>query len=109
MPDYYVVRQKRGPDWDHTRGRREQDGWDEHAAFMDALVDDGVIVLGGPVGDVNGEETLLVVDVESEEDIRARLAPDPWAGTLLTLVSVEPWTVWLRNPAGSATTGQKPV
>jgi hypothetical protein len=59
-------------------------------------------VLGGPVGDVNGEETLLVFDLESEEEIRARLAPDPWAGSLLTLVSVEPWTVWLRNPAGRA-------
>jgi uncharacterized protein len=102
MPDYFVVRQRRGPEWDDTRGRREQDGWDEHAAFMDALVDEGAIVLGGPVGDVNGEETLLVFDLESEEKIRARLATDPWAGSLLTLVSVEPWTVWLRNPAGPA-------
>jgi uncharacterized protein len=102
MPDYFVVRQRRGPEWDHTRGRREQDGWDEHAAFMDALVDEGSIVLGGPVGDVNGEETLLVFDLESEEEIRSRLAPDPWAGSLLTLVSVEPWTVWLRTPAGPA-------
>lgn len=102
MPDYYVVRQKRGPEWDYTRGRREQNGWDEHAAFMDALVEDGAILLGGPVGDVNGEETLLVFAVDSEDDVRARLAPDPWAGSLLTLVSVEPWTVWLRGPAGSA-------
>ena len=99
MADYYLVRQKRGPEWDYSRGRREQDDWDEHAAFMDALVEDGVILLGGPVGDVNGDETLLVVDVESEDEIRSRLAPDPWAGSLLTLVSVEPWTVWLRGKA----------
>jgi hypothetical protein len=64
---------------------------------MDALVEDGIIMLGGPVGDVNGDETLLVVDVESEQAIRDRLADDPWAGSLLTLVSVEPWTVWLRG------------
>jgi hypothetical protein len=99
VADYFLVRQKRGPEWDYSRGRREQDGWDEHAAFMDALVEDGVILLGGPVGDVNGDETLLVVDVESEHEIRNRLAPDPWAGSLLTLVSVEPWTVWLRGTA----------
>lgn len=98
MADYFLVRQKRGPEWDYARGRREQDGWDEHAAFMDALVDEGVIVLGGPVGDPHeGDETVLVVDVESEDEIRGRLAPDPWAGSLLTLVSVEPWTTWLRG------------
>ena len=102
MPDYFLVRQKRGPEWDYSRGRREQDGWDEHAAFMDALVDEGVIKLGGPVGDVNGDETLLVVDVESEDVIRGRLATDPWAGTLLTVVSVEPWTVWLHSAAEHA-------
>lgn len=97
MADYYLVRQKRGPEWDHSRGRREQDGWNEHAAFMDALVNEGVIVLGGPVGDPHeGDETMLVVAVQSEQAIRERLAPDPWAGTHLTLVSVEPWTVWLR-------------
>ena len=28
---------------------REQDGWDEHARFMNGLVDDGFIVLGGPL------------------------------------------------------------
>jgi hypothetical protein len=32
---------------------REQDAWDEHAAFMEALVDDGFVVLGGPIGEGN--------------------------------------------------------
>ena len=45
---------------------------DEHAAFMDGLVDDGFVVLGGPVGD--GEQTLHVVEAADENDIRARLA-----------------------------------
>ncbi len=96
MADYYLVKLARGPAWDHARGRREQDGWDEHAAFMDALTEEGVIVLGGPVGDVDGEHTLHVVDMESEAAIRARLADDPWADDLLTIESVEPWWVWLR-------------
>lgn len=99
MADYYLVRVARGPAWDHSRGRREQEGWDEHAAFMDALTDEGVVVLGGPVGDVDGEHTVLVVDVESEAAIRARLADDPWANSLLTIESVEPWSVWLRGAA----------
>jgi hypothetical protein len=45
-----------GPGWDRSRPIREQDGWPAHAAFMDGLVDDGLIVIGGPVG--SGERTL---------------------------------------------------
>jgi hypothetical protein len=42
---------------------------------------------------------LLVVDVESEAAIRARLPEDPWANGMLTIKSVKPWSVWLRaNP-----------
>jgi uncharacterized protein YciI len=67
---------------------------------MDGLVDEGVVVLGGPLGEGDGEDSLLVVDVESEAAIRARLAEDPWADDLLTIKSVEPWSVWLRAPEG---------
>ena len=97
MADYFVVRNARGPAWDHSRGRREQEGWDEHAAFMDALAEEGLVALGGPVGDVDGEHTLLVFDMESEEAVRTRLAEDPWARDMLRIESVEPWTVWLRS------------
>ena len=96
MPDYFVVENMVGPAWDHTRPRRDQKGWDEHAAFMDALVDEGVIVLGGPLGDVNGDTTLLVCKVKDEAEIRARMAEDPWSGDMLRIASVRPWTVWLR-------------
>jgi hypothetical protein len=66
---------------------------------MDALTDEGVVVLGGPLGRDDGENVLLVVDVESEAAIRARLAEDPWANGMLTIKSVKPWSVWLRaNP-----------
>jgi hypothetical protein len=30
---------------------REQDCWDEHATFMDALADEGSVILGGPLGE----------------------------------------------------------
>ena len=63
---------------------------------MDALAEEGTVILGGPVGEGDGEDTLLVVAVESEGAIRARLADDPWGNEMLTIVSVEPWSVWLR-------------
>jgi uncharacterized protein YciI len=97
VADYYLVTRAKGPAWDHSRRRREQAGWDEHAAFMDALVDDGLIVLGGPVGEGDGEDTLAVIDAESEAVIRERLAEDPWPSEMLVIKSIEPWSVWLRR------------
>jgi uncharacterized protein YciI len=73
---------------------REQAEWGEHAQFMNGLVDDGLIVLGGPVA--GGREAFHVMDAPSEEAIRARLAEDPWARNgMLTVTSVERWTILL--------------
>jgi hypothetical protein len=99
VADYFLVTIVRGPEWDPARTRRTQTGWDEHAAFMDALVAAGVVVIGGPVGEGDGDHVLLAFDVASEADARAHLAADPWHGTILTIASVEPWSVWLRGAA----------
>jgi uncharacterized protein YciI len=90
----FVVIEVSGPSWDASHARREQDGWDEHAAFMDGLLEDGFVVLGGPIGD--GERVLLVVEAEDAEEVEERLAADPWlpAG-ILRIDSIEPWTIWL--------------
>ena len=75
---------------------REQDGWDEHADFMEELVDEGFIVLGGPLeGD---RETMHVVKAPSEEAIRERWAPDPWwVNGMLSPKSIERWTILLES------------
>ena len=84
--------------WDASRGLREQDAWDEHAAFMDALVDDGFVVLGGPLGD--DRRVLLVVEADAEDAVAARLAADPWWSMgLLRLVDIQPWQILLGTPA----------
>jgi uncharacterized protein YciI len=73
---------------------REQDGWDEHARFMDDLVADGFILLGGPLD--GGREVLHVVAAAGEAEIHERLAADPWTPNgMLTTTSVERWTVLL--------------
>jgi uncharacterized protein len=94
----WVVRLRRGGPWDWTRGMRQQEGWDDHAAFMDGLVDAGFLLLGGPLGPApeGDTDTLHIVEAESEEAARARFAEDPWAANgMLTPVSVERWTVLL--------------
>ena len=61
---------------------------------MDALVEDGFILLGGPLEDERF--VLHVVEAPSKEAVHARLAEDNWTqdGKLVT-VSVEAWTVLL--------------
>jgi len=90
----FVVRLQRDGPWDWSRDLRRQDGWDEHASFMDGLVDDGFMLLGGPL---EGEsETLHIVEAESEEAVRRRFAEDPWAANgMLRPVRIERWTILL--------------
>ncbi len=96
----FAVRLVHGPSWDPSRQIRDQAAWDEHAAFMDGLVDDGFVILGGPVGD--GEHTLHAVEATNESEIRARLAEDPWASAgLLRIGAIEPWALWLDGRPGS--------
>jgi uncharacterized protein YciI len=90
---FLVIRVRSGPEWRAGRPLEEQTGWAEHAAFMDALVESGVIVLGGPLADEH--RVALVVEAGSVEDVEARLARDPWTGTHLRTDSVDPWTIRL--------------
>jgi hypothetical protein len=90
---FAVVQRQRGPKWDLSLPMEHQILWDEHAAFMEDLVDRGFVVLGGPMGDQG--RVLLIVRGESEDEIRGALAEDPWSDDLLVIDSVEPWTIRL--------------
>jgi uncharacterized protein YciI len=90
---FLVMLRRSGPEWDPSRRLEEQSGWDAHAAFMDRLVDDGFIVLGGPLPDE--VRVAHAVEAESEEEIRATLARDPWSETHLRVDSIERWTIRL--------------
>jgi uncharacterized protein YciI len=92
---YFLVRQARGPAWDPSRGRREQSGWNQHAAFIDRLSEDGKIPLGGPVGEIDGQYTVLVVHAANEDEARAMFLDDPWMDSILRIESIEPWTLWI--------------
>jgi uncharacterized protein YciI len=94
---YFLVFRGKGPSWNRSKTRRDQEGWNEHAAFMDGLVEDGLVVMGGPIGDGEGDDTLQVVEAESEEAVRARIAEDPWGEDMLVTKSVQPWQVWLHR------------
>lgn len=90
---FLVVLRRAGPEWDPSKPMEEQAGWDDHAAFMDQLVDDGFLVLGGPLED--GVRTAHAVEAESADAIREVLARDPWSESHLLVDSIDEWTIRL--------------
>jgi hypothetical protein len=90
---YFVVLRRTGPAWDPAVPLEQQSGWDAHAAFMDALVDDGFVVLGGPLADE--VRVVLAVEAPTEDAVRATLARDPWHGSHLVIDAVDAWTIRL--------------
>jgi uncharacterized protein YciI len=93
MATFLVVLLRSGPEWDASRPLEEQTRWQEHAAFMDGLVHDGFMVLGGPLADEH--RVAHVVEAESVDAVRATLARDPWSETHLRVGSIDPWTLRL--------------
>jgi uncharacterized protein YciI len=94
-----VVIREAGEGWDYSRSLREQDQWPEHAEFMDALTEAGVVVLGGPLGAGRPHRALQIMDLPNAQDVHARLADDPWTSTdTLRTASIDPWEVLLTAP-----------
>jgi uncharacterized protein YciI len=90
----FVAISSAGPQRDLSKGAREQPFWDEHAAFIDRLVDEGFIRLGGPLVDEGG--AILIVRAQDEEEVRRRLGSDPWYERgILKLESVKRWQIFI--------------
>src|SRR5437773_5917096 len=83
----------RGPNWNDDKAMEEQGDWRAHADYMNALVDDGFMLLGGPL--VGTRDVLLIVRATDEAEVDSRLDNDIWVRTgLLTRRQINPW--WLR-------------
>jgi hypothetical protein len=93
MAMFHVVVSRSGPEWDRSQPLEGQSGWDAHAAFMDDLVDRGVIVLGGPLDDEL--RVVHAIEAASADAVRATLARDPWSESHLRIEAIEPWTIRL--------------
>ena len=89
---FHVLIRQSGPAFASGEPLEMQSGWREHAEFMDGLVEDGFVLLGGPIGD---GRVVHLVSAASEDDVRARLAHDPWSGSHLVVESVDRWEIRL--------------
>jgi uncharacterized protein len=94
MKNTFVAISSAGPNRDPSKGTREQPFWDEHAAFIDQLVAEGFILMGGPLVDDGG--SLLIVNAEDENEVREKLKNDPWREQgILKLESVKRWQIFI--------------
>jgi uncharacterized protein YciI len=94
MPQTFVILATAGPHRDLSKGTREQPYWDEHAAFIDRFVEEGFILLGGPLIDEGG--SLLIVRARDEQEVREKMAGDPWyTHGILRQESIKRWEIFI--------------
>ena len=92
---YFAITRSAGPAWAEG-GIAAQSGVGDHAAFMNGLADDGFVLVAGPLaGSESGRlRALVIVNADSDAEIRARLANDPWTlSDHLQIQSIEPWNI----------------
>ena len=98
MERAFVVLRSRGPAWDDSTPLEGQAEWPAHAAFMDALFEQGFAALVGPLEGTR--DALLVLRASSASDVVERLASDPWtANGLLVTTQISPWQIRLGTLA----------
>ena len=96
MKRWFVVIRSHGSGFNESAPLEEQAEWEAHAAFMDALVDEEFVVLGGPLEGTR--DALLVVHAADAGEIERRLAADPWVKNgLLVPKQISPWRIRLGS------------
>jgi uncharacterized protein YciI len=94
---YYAVTRVAGPAWTDG-GIAAQPALDDHATFMNSLADRGVVLFAGPLaGTERGHlRALVIVNADTEDEIRTRLAADPWTVSRhLQIESIQPWNIFV--------------
>jgi uncharacterized protein YciI len=106
----YVVTREAGPGWANG-GISAQPGVDEHSAFMNSLANEGFLLFAGPLArsETDRVRVLLIVNAENEEEVKRRLAEDPWFATgQLATVSVEWWRLLVGSERLATTQAAQP-
>ena len=96
MTTLFLVFRGPGPSWVPGAPTREQPLWDEHAAFMDRLFEQGRVVLAGPYSDFS--RNLIIFEAPDREDVEKVFREDPWTGAgILDAAEVIEWTIFLDS------------
>ena len=81
----FVVIREQGRGWDPSRAMRQQEHWPDHVTFVNGIVDQGSMLLGGPLSELDrsGEpvdptdavgpnrtyRALIVLEADTEEEL----------------------------------------
>jgi uncharacterized protein YciI len=86
----------RGPAYRQEKPLEGQQEWEAHRVFMNALVAEGLVVLGGPLEGTS--EVLLIFRAASTAEIMKRWSEDPWVKLdLLRMSRIMPWDLRLGS------------
>jgi uncharacterized protein YciI len=92
----FAVIRTRGSRWNDVQPMEGQEDWRAHADFMNSLVAQGFMLLGGPMLDTR--DVLLIVSAADQAEVEARLAEDCWSVKgLLQTRQVSPWQLRLGS------------
>jgi hypothetical protein len=72
MGQLFAVIRSRGPAWNASRPLEGQKDWESHASFMNALQNEGCVVLGGPLEGTS--DVLIIVRADTPEEVGSRLS-----------------------------------
>ena len=91
----FAVTRTRGPGYRADLTLEQQRDWRAHAEFMNGLLREGFIAIGGPLEGT--DDVLLIVRAADAQEIERRFAADPWSGDLLTIKQIVPWNLRLGS------------
>lgn len=92
----FVVLREAGSSWVNGKSSREQPYWDEHAEFMNRIIETGKILLGGPFSDGSG--SMVIVKTETEQEARTIFEGDPWLlHNIHQREEVRPWQIFINE------------
>ncbi len=98
MQHLFVVIRRYGPPYARGLPLEEQQDWEAHRVFMNALEAEGLVRLGGPLEE--REDVLLIFQAENKTEIERRLADDPWTKSgILSTARISRWNLRIGQVA----------
>jgi uncharacterized protein YciI len=102
MKRLFAVTLNRGAAYRVGRPLEAQQDWEAHRSFMNALEQEKFVVLGGPLEGTN--DVLLIFHASGPDEIRSRLAPDPWHQQgLLRIAQIAAWELRIGSVNSAST------
>ena len=107
MPSLFAVFITHGAAWQPGRALEEQEAWRPHADFMNSLLAERFVVLGGPLQVEGKHDVPLIIRANTEAEMEERLAADPCTGP--TRLRIARISCGGRSDWGNCRKGARPL